>query len=97
MRTIRVYRNLSAKDKLFGLELADWLIILLVFFAVFTANKESLCVNGLLLLLSYLGLRGLKRGKPDGYVLCLARYAAMGRLKDKPRFGAADPAGRYPR
>ena len=97
MQVIRVYRNINAKDKFLGLELADGCLLLLVFFLVFSLNKESLFVNALILVTTYFGLRVLKRGKPDGYVLCLARYALTVRFRDRPRFDETDVLGGYPR
>ncbi len=96
MQVIRVYRNINAKDKFLGLELADGCLLLLVFFLAFSLNKESLFVNALILFLAFFGLRVLKRGKPDGYMLCLTRYALTARLRDRPRFDEADLLGRYP-
>ncbi len=83
---MRVYRNINAPDKFFGLELADGCALLLVFFAAFMVNREGLFSNGLLLVLVYLGLRALKRNKPQGYLLVLARHVLMSRFKRAPGF-----------
>lgn len=90
MEPIRVYRNLNTPDKFFGLELADGCALLFVFFAAFMVNREGLFSNGVFLLLVYLGLRAIKRGKPQGYVLVLARYILMSRFKGVPAFGEAE-------
>ena len=44
----------------------------------------------LLLLAIYFGLRVLKRGKPDGYMLVLARFVLMSRFKRAPGFEEAE-------
>ncbi|MDE2039575.1 MAG: hypothetical protein KGO96_00920 [Elusimicrobia bacterium] len=81
MENVRVFRNINTVDKLFGLEVADGCVLLLAFFVVFMVNKNGLFSNGLVLFLVYLGLRSLKRGKPDGYLLALTRYVLMSRFK----------------
>ena len=90
METIRVYRNVNAADKLLGLELADGCILLLAFFMAFMVNREGLFTNAAILAGLYLGLKALKRGKPDGYMLALARYVLMTRFKEAPRFEEAE-------
>ena len=96
MTPIKVFRNINLKDKFMGLELVDGCILLVVFFAAFMVNKESLFVNALVLVGAYLGLRTLKRGKPDGYLLCLVRYALATRFKRIERPDEGDQEG-YPR
>lgn len=90
MNAIRVYRNINAVDKFLGLELADGCVLLFIFFAAFSVNREGLFGNGLLLLLVYLGLRTLKRGKPDRYMLVLSRHVLMSRFKKAPAFDECD-------
>ena len=84
MQAIKVYRNVNSVDKLFGLELADGCILLLGFFAAFMLNREGLVTNVLFLGALYLALRALKRGKPDAYMLVLARYVLTSRFKRLP-------------
>lgn len=93
MESTKVYRNLNAADKFFGLELADGCLMLLVFFLAFMVNREGLFTNALLLVLLYFGLRGLKRGKPDGYLLVLGRFVLMSRFKRAPGYEEAEPCG----
>lgn len=90
MEPVRVYRNINTPDKFFGLELADGCALLFAFFASFMVNREGLFSNGLFLGLVYLGLRALKQGKPQGYLLVLARYALMSRFKGTPGFDEAE-------
>jgi len=81
MENVKVYRSINSGDRFFGLELADGVLLLLVFFLAFSFNREGLLVNGVILLLSYFGLRALKRNKPEGYVLDLTRYVLASRFK----------------
>jgi len=90
MDTIKVYRNINAVDKFLGMELADGCILLLAFFLAFMVNREGLFTNAALLLALYLGLRTLKRGKPDGYMLVLSRFVLMSRFKRAPGFEEAE-------
>ncbi len=90
MENIRVFRNINSVDKFLGLELADGCVLLLAFFLVFMVNKNSLFGNGLVLVLVYFGLRGLKRGKPDGYLLALTRYVLVSRFKRIPKLDEAE-------
>ncbi len=90
MEAIRVYRNVNAVDKFLGLELVDGCVLLLTFFMAFSLNREGLFGNGLVLLLVYLGLRAVKRGKPDGYMLVLSRHVLMSRFKKAPAFAECE-------
>ena len=81
METVRVYRNINARDKFLGMELADGCMLVLLFTLAFSVNKESLFLNGLVMAAAYVGLRGLKRGKPDGYASSLARHLITPRFK----------------
>lgn len=93
MESIKVYRNLNIADKLFGLELADGAIMLLAFFVIFMVNREGLFTNAVLLVALYFGLRALKRGKPDGYMLILVRFLLMSRFKRRTGFEEAEVNG----
>ncbi len=90
MDSIRVYRNINTVDKFLGLELVDGCVLLFTFFTAFSVNREGLFSNGLLLLLVYLGLRTMKRGKPDRYMLILARFVLMSRFKSAPAFSECE-------
>lgn len=93
MESIKVYRNLNIADKLFGLELADGAVMLLAFFVIFMVNREGLFANAVLLVALYFGLRSLKRGKPDGYMLVLGRFILMSRFKSRTGFEEAEVKG----
>lgn len=90
METARVYRNINLVDKFFGLELVDGCVLLFIFFAAFSVNREGLFGNGLLLVLVYLVLRALKHGQPDGYMLVLVRHVLAGRFKRTAVFDACE-------
>ena len=90
MESIRVYRNINSADKFFGLELADGCLMVLAFFLLFLINKNGLFPNAGLLLLFYLGLRALKAGKPDGYMVVVTRYVLMSRFKRTTGFEEAE-------
>ena len=93
MESIKVYRNLNIADKLFGLELADGAIMLLAFFVIFMVNREGLFTNAVLLVALYFGLRSLKRGKPDGYMLILVRFLLMSRYTRRTEFDETEVNG----
>ncbi|MDE2491538.1 MAG: hypothetical protein KGM24_11870 [Elusimicrobia bacterium] len=78
---MKVYRSINAADRLFGLELADGAVLLLVFFLAFTFNRTGLFANVLALVIAFVGLRLLKRGKPEGYVRDLTRHVLASRFK----------------
>ncbi len=90
METIKVYRNLNGVDRFLGLELADGCVLLVTFFLAFLLNRNALFTNIGVLLLVYLGLRALKRGKPDGYILVLTRFVLSSRFKRPPGYEEAE-------
>ncbi len=90
METIRVYRNINGVDKFLGLELADGCLLLLTFFLAFLVNPNRLFTNAVVLVMVYLAVRALKRGKPDGYLLVLTRFILMSRFKRPPGFEEAE-------
>lgn len=90
MENVRVYRSVNTGDRVFGLELADGVVLLLVFFLAFSFNREGLFSNGLILVAAYFGIRALKRNKPDGYVLDLTRYVLASRFKSVTPFDEAE-------
>jgi hypothetical protein len=91
MQSVKVYRSVNATDRLFGLELADGAVLLMVFFLAFTFNRTGLLANAAALVLAYVGLRALKRGKPEGYVRDLARHVLTSRFKGVTTFEEAEP------
>jgi len=90
MEPIKVYRNLNSADKFLGLELGDGAALLLIFFLAFLFNRNGLFVNTAVLFLAYWGLRAVKRGKPEGYLLVALRYVLAGRFKRIGRFDESE-------
>ncbi|MFA6093847.1 MAG: hypothetical protein WCU88_09830 [Elusimicrobiota bacterium] len=72
---------MNTVDKLFGLELADGCLLLLVFFIAFMLNREGLFLNAGIIAAAYAGLRAVKKGKPDGYLLIALKYLLSSRFK----------------
>ena len=93
MENVKVYRSVNAGDRVFGLELADGVVLLLVFFLAFSFNREGLFANGLVLVAAYFGIRALKRNKPDGYVLDLTRHVLASRFKAVTAFDESEDMG----
>ena len=63
MRNAKGYRKIHARNKLFGLELPDLMILLLVYLFVFMSSK-NLFLNLLILAGLYFFLTFYKKGKP---------------------------------
>lgn len=93
MESVKVYRSVNAGDRVFGLELADGVVLLLVFFLAFSFNREGLFSNAVVLIAAYFGVRALKRNKPEGYVLDLARHVLASRFKAVTRFDDSEDMG----
>lgn len=82
----KVHRNIELPQQWAGLEIADLLLLgligaLLVFF-----NARGLGWNALAVVVTYIGLRIAKRGKPEGWLTAVARF--YGR---RPFYSAAVP------
>jgi len=75
MNTVKTYTYLDKKEKVFGLEIAD-LLILAVAYAVTFMVSTSLLVNIPLLIGVYLALRMYKRRKPPKYTAMMLRFIA---------------------
>lgn len=92
MESVKVYRTVNNTDRFFGLELADWAIMLLFFFLAFMFNREGLFSNATVLASAYFGLRALKRNKSEGYVLDLTRYVLSSRFMTVTAFSESEPS-----
>ena len=89
---VKVYRNIATPILFFGLELADCIGVFGVFLAVFYVS-DRLFVNLCFVAAAYVFLRLLKKGKPPGYTLHLARFL----WSDKERHTRLEVAlGPYP-
>lgn len=91
MEPVRTYTYLDRKEKLFGIEVADFLILALVYAAVFIFSTNIFANLGIVSA-CYIALRLYKKGKPPQYTIMLIRflltpkfYTLPGREKnDKP-------------
>ncbi len=73
MYEVKTYSYLEKKEKLFGLEVVDFLCLAVVYAVIFLLSS-NLITNVVILLLVYLGIRFYKKGKPPGYTLQLLRF-----------------------
>ena len=75
MNQVKTYTYLDKKEKVFGLEIADLLILAMAYAVTFMVSA-SLLVNVPLLIAVYLALRIYKHGKPAGYTATMIRFIA---------------------
>ncbi len=68
-----MYPRLAEENKILGLELADFLVLTLIYLFVFVFSK-NLLLNLILLALAYAGLVLFKRKKPPRYTQNLIRF-----------------------
>lgn len=78
MRNAKGYRKIHARNKLFGLEFPDLMILLLVYLFVFMFSK-NLFLNLLILLGLYLFLTFYKKGKPPHWTESWIRFLMTNR------------------
>ncbi len=71
-----MYPRLADENKILGLELADFLILTLVYLVVFLFLK-NLFLNLALVSAAYIGLVIYKRKKPPRYTQSLIRFLAL--------------------
>jgi len=69
----RVYRHIDTPIFLWGLELMDWLGVVIVFFLSFFVSRHIL-VNLLLIGSTYVILRFFKKGRAPNYAFHLWRF-----------------------
>jgi len=70
---VKVYRNIATPILFFGLELVDCVAVFVVFLGVFYVSDHML-LNLLIVACAYFSLRFIKKGKPAGYTLSLAKF-----------------------
>jgi len=70
---IKVYRNIATPILFFGLEIVDCMGVFIVFLGVFFVS-DHLFINLLIVTGTYFSVRLLKKGKPAGYTLHLAKF-----------------------
>ncbi len=73
MKPVKTYSHLDKKEKLFGIEVLDFLLLALAYAAVFALSR-NIFVNFALIVAVYVALRWYKRGKPQGYTATLVRF-----------------------
>lgn len=78
MRTAKGFRKIHARNKLFGLEFPDLMILLLVYLFVFMFSK-NLFLNVLILMILYLFLTFYKKGKPPHWTESWIRFLMTSR------------------
>ena len=73
MQPVKTHTHLDKKEKLFGIELLDFLFLAAVYAVVFTLSR-NIFINIALVVAVYFALRWYKRGKPPGYTATLVRF-----------------------
>ena len=88
----RVYRNIALPVKIFGLELVDLAVVMMLFLVVFNVS-DHLFINLVVLVLIAGGLRYAKKDKPQGYLVDLVAFVFTPRHR---HVSLADSLRRYP-
>ena len=83
MNSVKTYTYLDKKEKVFGLEIADFLILAIAYAITFMVST-SLLVNIPLLIGVYLALRIYKHGKPPKYTAMMIRFVATPKFYTVP-------------
>lgn len=73
MKHLKVERKIVERNKLFGLELLDLLILITIYLMTFLLSK-NLILNLGILIASYLFLKLYKTGKPPHFSESLVRF-----------------------
>ena len=73
MKPVRTYTHLDKKEKVFGLEVLDFLVLALVYGVVFVVSV-NIFVNLMVVGGAYVLLRLYKKGKPPKYTATLIRF-----------------------
>lgn len=82
-RSVKVYRMIQEKNRFFGLELTDLIILMLVYLFLFLLSK-NLILNLSLTGAAYFFLRFYKKGKPPHWTVSVIRF-----LISKKRYSLA--------
>jgi len=83
MKPVKTYTYLDKKEKVLGLEIADFLLLALAYAVVFTVSA-NLVINISILVALYLAMRLYKHGKPPKYTATLIRFIAMPKFYTVP-------------
>ncbi len=73
MQPVKTYTHLDKKERMFGIEVLDFLLLAVVYAVVFTVSR-NIFINIAVVVAVYVGLRLYKRGKPQGYTATLVRF-----------------------
>lgn len=73
MKPVKTYTYLDKKEKAFGMEVADFLILAVVYALTFLVSM-NLFINFAVIAGAYFSLRFYKRGKPPQYTAALIRF-----------------------
>ena len=73
MKTLKGFTKIQSRNKIFGLEFLDLLILLMVYLVVFMFSK-NLPLNLALVFGAYLVLRFYKKGKPPHWAGSVVRF-----------------------
>jgi hypothetical protein len=87
LQRAKVYRNIELRQQWLGLEPFDAIALGALAWLLMLFNAGALGWNLLVVVLAFVGVRVLKRGKPEGYTAGLIRFY----LVRRPFFSAAAP------
>lgn len=73
MKTVKGYSKIRTRNRIFGLEFFDLLILLLIYLVVFVFSS-NLILNLVIVTASYFALRVYKRGKPPHWSGSMIRF-----------------------
>jgi len=78
VKRLKVYRKIYERNKILGLEFPDFLILVLLYLAVFLFSK-NLILNLVLIGGAHFFLRLYKKGKPPHWTVSILRFLFRGR------------------
>ena len=73
MKTVKGYTKIQTKNKIFGLEFFDLLVLVLIYLVVFVFSS-NLILNLVIVTTAYFALRIYKRGKPPHWSGSVIRF-----------------------
>ncbi len=73
MKTLKGYNKIQTRNKIFGLEFFDLLVLVLIYMAVFVFSS-NLILNLVIVAAAYFTLRAYKRGKPPHWSVSVIRF-----------------------
>lgn len=83
MEPVRTYTYLDRKEKLFGIEVIDFLLLAFVYALVFLFFT-NIVINVTVIGVCYLALRLYKKGKPPQYTMTLFRFISTPKFYTLP-------------